>query len=131
MTDHDVLARLTLDYAFFNDTFRVDDLVALFLPEATFDMSSAGLGWHQGAARIRDFFEREARAVSGLIHLTTNHRFDVVSAHEATGTVYYHAVAEMARDGATHHAYGYYDDIYRRTSAGWRFASRRACPLVG
>jgi ketosteroid isomerase-like protein len=129
MDDVAAIVRLTHDYALFNDTFRVDDLVALFTEDAFFDMEPAGLERYEGRAAIRDFFEREKRALSHVMHLTSNHRVDV-DGDTATGTAYYHAMGITRRGGRENQARGYYDDRYVRTPEGWRFASRRSCLLL-
>jgi hypothetical protein len=125
---HDAIARLTFDYAFFNDTFRVDELVELFAPDAVLDFTRAGLSRLEGRDSIRDFFERERRAVTHLMHVTTNHRLDVGS-DTATGTVYFTATAAMS-DGRENTARGYYDDAYVRRDGSWRFAARVIVPLL-
>jgi hypothetical protein len=123
------IVRLTHDYAFYNDTFRVDELVALFAPGAVFDMVPAGLERYEGLEAIRDFFERERRALSHLFHLTANHRVDV-EGDTAVGTAYFLAVGVTRRDGVENEVRGYYDDAYVRTPDGWRFASRQSNPLI-
>jgi ketosteroid isomerase-like protein len=128
MDDIRAIERLTHDYALLNDTFQVDDLVALFVDDAFFDMTPVGLGRYEGREGIRDFFERERRALSHVMHVTSNHRIDVAG-DEATGTAYFLAMG-ITRSGDENHARGYYDDAYVRTGAGWRFRSRRSCPLL-
>jgi ketosteroid isomerase-like protein len=129
MADVDDIVRLTHDYALYNDTFQVDELVDLFVEDAFFDMTPAGLDRYEGRDAIRDFFEREKRALSHVIHLTSNHRVDVDGDH-AVGTAYFHAIGVTRRDGVENSARGMYEDAYVRTPAGWRFASRRSVPLV-
>jgi ketosteroid isomerase-like protein len=127
--DIEAIVRLTHDYALYNDTFRVDDLVGLFVEDAWFDMKPAGLDVYEGLAAIRDFFEREKRALSHVMHLTSNHRIDVVG-DDASGTAYFLAMGITRRGGHENHARGYYEDAYVRTAGGWRFASRRSVPLL-
>src|SRR4051812_29161536 len=98
MSDVDDIVRLTHDYALYNDTFRLDELLDLFVEEAWFDMVPAGPDRYAGRPAIRDFFEREKRALSHVVHYTTNHRVDVAGAH-AEGTAYFHAIGVTRRDG--------------------------------
>jgi ketosteroid isomerase-like protein len=128
-SDTEAIVRLTHDYAFYNDTFDLDALVALFVDGAYFDMQPAGLDRYDGVPAIREFFERERRALSHVVHFTSNHRVDV-DGDEATGTAYFHAIGITRRAGAENQARGYYDDQYVRTAAGWRFRSRRSVPLL-
>ena len=129
MADVDDIVRLTHDYAHLNDTFQVEALVELFVPDAFFDMTPAGLDRYEGREAIREFFEREKRALRHVIHLTSNHRVDV-DGDRASGTAYFHAIGVTRRDGVENAARGMYEDAYVRTPAGWRFASRRSVPLV-
>jgi hypothetical protein len=123
------IVRLTHDYALYNDTFQVDDLVALFVSDATFDMTPAGLDCYRGRDAIRDFFERERRALSHVFHLTANHRIDV-DGDTASGTAYFLAIGVTRRAGVSNEVRGYYADEYARTPAGWRFTSRQSNPLI-
>jgi hypothetical protein len=129
MSDVQDIVRLTHDYALYNDTFRVDDLAELFVEDAWFDMEPAGLRRYDGREAIRDFFEKEKRALSHVFHLTSNHRVDV-SGDAATGTAYFLAVGVTRRSGVENRVHGYYADTYVRTAAGWRFGSRTSNPLI-
>ncbi len=123
------IVRLTHDYALYNDTFQVDQLVDLFVSDAWFDMEPAGLERYEGRDAIRDFFERERRALSHVMHLTGNHRVDL-DGDCATGTAYFLAMGITRRESKENHARGYYSDSYVRTPGGWRFASRTSVPLL-
>jgi SnoaL-like domain len=129
MSDEQDIVRLTHDYALYNDTFRVDDLVGLFVQGAWFDMEPAGLRRYEGREAIRDFFEKEKRALSHVYHLTSNHRIDI-DGDTATGTAYFLAVGVTRRSGTENSVHGYYADDYVRTSDGWRFGSRTSNPLI-
>ncbi len=125
------IVRLTHDYALYNDTFQVDLLVNLFMPDAWFDMKPAGLDCYVGQDAIREFYQREERALSHVMHVTSNHRVDVdVDGDSATGTAYFLAMGISRRSGRENHARGYYQDAYVRTVDGWRFASRSSIPLL-
>jgi ketosteroid isomerase-like protein len=131
LADADVaqIVRLTHDYALYNDTFQVDLLVNLFAPDAWFDMQPAGLDRYVGREAIREFFQREERALSHVMHLTSNHRVDV-DGDSASGTAYFLAIGISRRSGRENQARGYYQDDYVRTADGWRFASRSSIPLL-
>lgn len=128
-TDVDDIVRLTHDYALYNDTFRIDELVDLFVPDAHFDMVPAGLARYEGREEIREFFERERRALSHVFHMTSNHRVDL-DGDRASGTAYFLAVGVTRREGISNEVRGYYADTYVRTPQGWRFASRQSNPLI-
>lgn len=123
------IGQLLNRYALLNDTFDVDGLLDLFVPAATFDMTEAGLERYEGIEAIRDFFERERRALSHLMHLTSNQLLDL-DGDRATGTAYYLAIGIVRRSGTENQARGYYEDSYVRTGDGWRFESRKSCVLL-
>ena len=47
---------MTYEYAFYNDTFQIEPLVALFEPDGVLDFTPAGMRRHEGHASIRDYF---------------------------------------------------------------------------
>ena len=125
------IVRLTHDYALANDSFEVEEVVGLFASDGVFDMRPIGLGVYAGHDEIRDFFEREKRALTHVMHLTTNHRIDLdPGGEEASGTVYYLAIGVVRRSGEENQSRGYYEDRYVRTAAGWRFRSRVGHSLI-
>jgi ketosteroid isomerase-like protein len=128
MRDVAAIIRLTHDYAFANDRFDVEAVVGLFLATGTFDMTAFGMRRYEGVHGLRAYFEKEARVLSHLMHVTSNHRVDV-DGDTATGTAYFIAIA-VTHHGNENQARGYYEDRYARTEAGWRFASRITRPLV-
>lgn len=123
------LGQLLNRYAFYNDTFQVEELVALFVEDASFDMTEAGMGRYEGREQIRDFFEREKRALSNVMHLTSNHVLEL-EGDRASGTAYYLAIGITRREGIENQARGYYRDTYLRTPDGWRFATRQSRLLL-
>lgn len=128
MNDVDAIIRLTYEYAFANDTFAVERLVALFAEDAIIDMTAFGMQRYEGTPAIRRYFEKEASVLSHLMHVTSNHRIDV-EGDAASGDVYFLAIA-ITREGNENQARGHYEDRYVRTPAGWRFAARTMLPLL-
>lgn len=128
LEDLEAIRRLTYQYAFYNDTFQIDALVALFVEDGVFDLSGAGLRRYEGHDGIRHFFQREQQAMSHLMHVTTNHLVEL-DGDQATGTVYFLGIG-VSRDGRESQARGYYDDRYVRTVDGWRFRSRATITLL-
>ncbi len=71
------------------------------------------------------------------MHAITNHRIDVLSDNEAEGTAYIILFTGERKDGGAAAAaqitpamVGTYQDAYRRTAAGWKFARRAFKPLI-
>lgn len=126
--EHAAIERLTYEYALCNDTFRIEPLVELFTPDGVLDFTQAGMRRHEGRDSIRDYFERERKALSHLMHVTTNHLIEI-DGSSARGTVYFLATGVL-HDGRENQARGYYDDEYAKTADGWRFRSRVIVPLL-
>lgn len=81
---------------------------------------------YAGKERIRALFT-ESRSEAGaggraqtLRHFIATHLVDVESEHAASGRCYY---AVLGEQGIDH--FGRYQDRYRRTAEGWRFAARK------
>jgi ketosteroid isomerase-like protein len=125
LADIEEIRQLSYTYTLGLDTADADLLVSTFADDAVFDMTGTGQPQLIGAGQIRDFFaNKQFPAMSGQIHLATNHRV-ALAGDKATGTVYY-LVHGIAKDRRTIFAAGYHADEYIRTETGWRFASRRA-----
>jgi len=77
---------------------------------------SQALGEFIGTALTRfDFFE----------FVILNTVVDVIDDHTARGRVYIEEIRHERETDAWSHAFGLYQDSYRRTDGRWRFAARR------
>lgn len=110
----------------FEDLFLSDAVVRIELPrqEPIEAVGPAALGeFIESAVKRFDWFQ--------FVVLEARVEFPPDAADdEAVGRIY---MVELRLDGKTGQetkAYGLYQDRYRRTDAGWRFASRRFQPTV-
>lgn len=123
--------RLAADYSFFADTGRFDEWAALFAEDGV--MSAFGQD-NVGRKAIRAVVGAQTDIVT--MHVISNARIDVVSEDEARGSFYIALYAAPKVNGAgvakqTEPAMlGMYEDVYRRTGQGWRFAKRAFRPLI-
>jgi hypothetical protein len=126
--------RLALDYSFFADSGRMDEWSQLFADDGELRLFGQT---HTGPAAIRAAVG-EGRGPSALsVHAITNHRIDILSESEAEGTVYIILFAGERKDGGpvaaaqiTPGMVGTYQDAYKRTPSGWKFARRAFKPLI-
>jgi hypothetical protein len=126
--------RLALDYSFFADSGRMDEWSQLFADDGELRLFGQT---HTGPAAIRAAVGA-GRGPSALsVHAITNHRIDILSESEAEGTVYIILFAGERKDGGpvaaaqiTPGMVGTYQDAYKRTAAGWKFARRAFRPLI-
>ncbi len=126
--------RLALDYSFLADGQRMDEFSELFAEDGELVLFGQT---HRGPAGIRAALGAGRGGSALTVHAITNHRIDVVSADEATATVYITVYAGQRKDGGPAQAeriapmmVGAYHDAYKRTAAGWRFAKRAFEPLI-
>lgn len=123
--------RLAADYSLFADTGRFDEWADLFAEDAV--MSAFGQE-NKGRKAIRAIVGGANETVT--MHVISNARIDVVSEDEARGTFYIALYAGAKVNGAgvakqTEPAMlGTYEDVYRRTAQGWRFAKRAFAPVI-
>jgi len=75
----------------------------------------------EGRAAILDEYQRTF-AASGFRPFVHNHVIELAG-DRASGTAYLDLVATV--DGRAMEGWGWYEDAYVRTDAGWRFARRR------
>lgn len=128
--DHLALADLVHRYAAGVDDRDLDAVVALFTSDATMTAPvdpgrSPGTATHDSLDAITTALGAVHR-LPVTVHAVVGTVFDAVSPDEATGRVACVAHHAFERDGGgrddTWHVV--YRDRYRRTDAGWRFASR-------
>ena len=123
--DRRAIAALNDDFCHALDRGTVEDLVALFTPDAVYSRDERR---SEGQAGIRALFEaRIANGPRTSRHLTSGLRIAFTGPDEATGlsicTVYTAAGAPPIA-GTSAGAVADFEDVYVRTGAGWRFARR-------
>jgi hypothetical protein len=95
-----------------------------------FDETKLGSPRASGFDSLRQFFIEEVfDKMEALAHLTGNYLIDEVTEKGARGTctIFFEG---NAKGGGTIRVTGYYDDVYERTSAGWKFRSRTVTPYT-
>ena len=123
--------RVALDYAFFADSARREDLASLFAEDGEFHLFGKV---HVGPTGVLEGLNANPAGTTSSIHSLSNHRVEVISQTQARGTAY---VTVFVFDKAAPSSavispviVGTYDEVYRRTGAGWRFARRSFTPLI-
>ena len=119
-------SRLCTEFHLNIDAYQHDKVTLLFAPDAKWHHVS---GLFDSTAKIRAYLD--SKSTSPIVrHLVTNVLIDVVDADFATGTAYvtvFYAEPGQETLGPPIVLVTYHDE-FRRTEAGWRFASRR--PVV-
>jgi len=120
--DQLAIRELTARYNYAIDEGRVDDWVATFTPDGTFE--STLLGKHTGVEALRKFAEGYSGAFTGR-HCTTDFVVDL-DGDEAKQRCYLILVNNAGTPvvGVT----AVYEDVLRRTGDGWRFVHRKVVP---
>ena len=102
------------------DAGDVEAWVALFTPDGRFGMPAGAIN---GADELREFATRRSREAPGQFHLTANIVLQGTS-RTATGRAYV-VCFRLAGDAQLRLLnIGRYEDIWVKTSEGWRLAAR-------
>jgi hypothetical protein len=124
--------RLSLDYSHYADARQMDAWAALFAEDAEMELMGQH---HKGRAAIRASVNGNPPDTAS-VHMLHNIRIDVVSDSEATGTVGVSLFVAPRKDGVGQAKdiapviIGNYQDVYRKTAEGWRFARRAFAPVI-
>jgi ketosteroid isomerase-like protein len=118
-SDEQQVVNLLADYCWYVDRRDVDAVVALFAPDATFDLGFGRV--HRGHDELREMYERVDAYTATSHHITTP-RLDLSG---DTGSVRSAMYAFHRRpDGSQLHLWGAYLDEVARAEGGWRFTAR-------
>lgn len=128
LADLEEIRRLSYDYTLAIDIGDIDGLLSVFTEDGVLDATATGQERWLGESLREYFSTQQFPAMAHQMHLATNHRIDL-HGDTATGTVYY-LVFGTSNAGDSVFAGGYHEDEYVRTADGWRFALRRAVPLL-
>jgi ketosteroid isomerase-like protein len=129
--DRELIRELNHRYADSYDRNDPAGYVGTFTNGAVIDNSAIGLPAASGAAEIKKIFLAYRGQQTHTVHMVTNHLVDPApeTADERAGQCYFYALSVLA-DGSTSRLIGRYEDVYRRTPAGWRIHRRRLVPLM-
>ena len=123
--DRQQIAETLARQAFVADENQLDQFGEVFTPDATYDMTSSGMGTYQGLASLRTaaglLF---ASGHAPLSHFVTN--IVITESGEATASVRSKGLMIM-HDGAVHGVV--YDDTVTLHEGRWLIASRVILPL--
>ncbi len=125
MSSEEAVRRVVATYVHRIDAGRVDDVVALFLPDGVLEV--AGQARHEGQDAIRAMFGRGVAhlasnaSVPSIRHHLTSHLIEIDDEHHARSWCYWLAVVGDA--GIDH--WGRYVDRLEVRDGVWRIAHRR------
>jgi hypothetical protein len=125
----EAIRALTYRYGLALDTFDLDAIVGIWIPEGVFDCSAFGLERLEGHESIRAFFEHNQGVMADQMHMFSNHIIEFDGPGEAHGTNYLYQDGHT-HDGARICCLGLNRDRYVKTDAGWRLKERTISPLV-
>jgi hypothetical protein len=112
---YEEIRQLASRYAQAIDARRLDDLVALFVPDVH-------VGRDHGRAALRASFDASLRAIGRTFLLVGTHVIDLVDDDHATGSVY--CKGEIQDGERWIHQAILYEDTYERRDAVWLFVRR-------
>lgn len=125
------IQELIARYNFYVDTRQLEPLLSLFVADdPVFDETRLGSPRVSGLENLREFFSKDVfDVIEGQAHLTGGYLIEEVTEKGARGvcTIFYDG---DVKGGGTIHVTGYYEDVYERTSEGWKFRSRTVIPYT-
>ena len=127
----DVLAILDLqaEYADGADSFSGAAYASVFTEDAVLDASNTGVPAVVGHAAIAKIMDDSFAQQTHNCHMTTNQRVLTVEGDRATGSCYFFQRSILKNGGRTEFS-GRYEDVYRRTPAGWKIEKRVLVELL-
>jgi hypothetical protein len=129
--DRFAIQDLVSRYSVYVDTFQIEPLMSLWVTDDPFfDETKLGAPRASGLDSIRRFFVEDVfDKMEAMAHLTENPLIDEVTEKGARGTCQ-HFFEGIVKGGGTIRVTASYDDVYERTSGGWKFRSRTVTPYT-
>jgi hypothetical protein len=110
-------------YAYYLDSFEIENWLALFTPDAYFDEREFDSGLHIGHDAIRAYGEKIVDEMVYAVHLMCNHIIRDLTESTASGTIF--AIVEGLAKSGLHARYQVkYEDNYSKVDGQWRIARR-------
>ncbi len=101
-----------------DDNYQADAIAELFTEDAIWD--GGMIGYAQGREGIREFFANASNVVGFAVHGVSNPLIEI-DGDEATGRWYLFQPMTMQGGNAAYWFCAQYQDVYLRTSEGWKF----------
>jgi len=121
LLDREEIRELRYRYAYCVDREDWDGFLDLFADDATLSFPDLDYGPFEGEGRLREFAADVDEGRQFNAHMVHNPLIDV-DGDEPTGTWVFE-VAQVDHCGRATWVQGWYDERYRRTDEGWKFAS--------
>ena len=125
LEDVEAIKSLKAAYCFGVDDRDVDAVVSLFCDDGVWH--APGIGRYEGRAALEKFFASLPEMMRFWLHMVMNPQI-TVDGDTARGR-WYLIEPNTTRDGGAVWGAGRYEERYRRTDAGWRFAEVELVPL--
>lgn len=125
--DERAIQRMILAYGIGADFALVDEMAAMFTPDAVWDGTEFRFPVCHGPEEIRAHFATECVPGMRQVHVMEPPLLAPgEDADHAVGLVPFNAMQAAGGEGkvAGQHTYGIYEDRYRRTADGWRIEHR-------
>jgi len=134
LEDREAIRDLHNRYCFIQDrghATHAEADIAAFLElcdaEVTWDNSPDGSRAHRGHAAVAAYLRQLWARFESCMHFVHNLSIVFESTDRARGRASFDAVGDIG--GEAFVAAGYYEDIYARTAAGWKFLLHREVPF--
>jgi hypothetical protein len=110
-------------YAYYVDSFEIENWLTVFTSDAYFDEREFDSGLHLGHDAIRAYGEKIVEEMVYAVHLMCNHVVRDLTETTATGTIF--AIVEGLAKNGLHARYQVkYEDEYLKVGGNWKIARR-------
>lgn len=127
--DRLAIQELVQRYAFYIDSYRIDEVMTLFADDLVFDETRIGGAVARSKAELRRTYDT-AVELFYMAHISAAGFVDQCAGGRARGIAPYQAVVRLKKTGAPWQVNGYYDDEYVQRDGRWLFRSRTVIPLI-
>lgn len=109
---------LNFRYAILVDSYKIDEWVQVFTPNAFFDESEFGFGAHEGHDNIRAYGQVLVETTTFMTHLMGNHLIERIDGNSAQGVVF-SLIEVQTTDGTRTRYQVKYEDEYKKVGGKW------------
>lgn len=109
---------LNFRYAILVDSYKIDEWISVFTPNAFFDESEFGFGAHEGHENIRAYGNVLVDTTTYMTHLMGNHLVQILGNDKAQGVVF-SLIEVQAKDGTRTRFQVKYEDEYKKVDGKW------------
>lgn len=127
--DRFAIQDLVQRYAFCIDSYRIDEVMTLFVDDLVFDETRIGGAVARSKPELRKAYDNAVELLY-MAHVSSPALIESCDGARARGIAPYQAVVRLKKTGAPWQVNAYYQDEYVKHDGRWRFQSRTVIPFI-